>query len=140
MHRHIEFLKNGEARFCEGHGDIFDAKYFPFKNSDLCVYCYEDEHSRTLHTFRKKLGIQGTRTKRKQTTRKKKNFKREADIETIKAYLHKQEETNSPISFYYREDISPRKFYNYFIDDKYVQVWSNKGYYIKFLIERIRKL
>lgn len=31
------------------------AEYFPFKSVDLCVDCWEEEHHRTLHTFRKKL-------------------------------------------------------------------------------------
>ena len=31
------------------------AKYFPFKSVDLCADCWEEEHHRSLHSFRKKL-------------------------------------------------------------------------------------
>ena len=139
MHQHIELLRNGDTRFCEGHGDIFDSKYFPFKNSDLCLYCYEQENSRTLHAFRKKLGVEAERKGRQKRSIDSK-FKRETDLETIKKYLHTQKQNNSPLTFYYRQDTSPRKVFNYFIDDRYVQVRSDKGYYIKFLIDKIRKI
>jgi len=61
-------------------------------------------------------------------------------LETIKKYLHTQKQNNSPLTFYYRQDTSPRKVFDYFIDDRYVQVRSDKGYYIKFLIDKIRKI
>ena len=113
--------------------------YFPYKNSDLCVYCYEQENSRILHTFRKKLGV-----KEERKGRQKRNidtrFKREIDLETIKKYLRTQKQNNSPLTFYYRQDTSPRKVTDYFVDERYVQVRSDKGYYIKFLIEKIRKI
>jgi len=105
----------------------------------LCVYCYEQEHSRILHAFRKKLGVteeKRGRQKRSVDTR----FKRETDLEIIKQYLHTQKAKNAPVSFYYRQDTSPRKVSDYFIDDRYVQVRSDKGYYIKFLIDKIRKI
>lgn len=139
LHQHIELLKNGDTRFCVGHGDIFDSKYFPYKSSELCVYCYEQEHSRILHTFRKKLGVKDERQgrqKRNIDTR----FKRETNLETIKKYIYTQKQSNSPLTFYYRQDTSPRKVSDYFIDDRYVQVRSDKGYYIKFLIDKIRKI
>lgn len=53
------------------------------------MYCYEEEHSRVLHTFRQKLGIQDTNTRRKRVVRRDKNFKRATVLEAIKAYLHK---------------------------------------------------
>lgn len=105
----------------------------------MCIYCYEQENSRILHTFRKKLGV-----KEERKGRQKRNidtrFKRETDLETIKKYLHTQKQNNSPLTFYYRQDTSPRKVTDYFIDERYVQVRSDKGYYIKFLIEKIRKI
>lgn len=139
LHQYIELIKNGNARFCVGHGDIFDSKYFPYKSSELCVYCYEQKHSRTLHEFRKKLGIKDERQGRRKSNIDTK-FKRETDLDAIKKYLHTKKENNSPLTFYYRQDTLPRKVYDYFIDERYVQVRSDKGYYIKFLIDKIRKI
>jgi len=67
-------------------------------------------------------------------------FSRESDVETIRKYLSEQEKKGNPISFYYRKDTTPRTFTNYFIDGIYVKVKSSKGYYIKFLIDKIRKV
>lgn len=45
-----------------------------------------------------------------------------------------------PLKFWYRDDTKPREMYDYYIDEKYVQVRADKGYYIKFLTDRIRKI
>ena len=52
----------------------------------------------------------------------------------------KQETNNMTLKFWYRDDVNPREMNDYFIDKKYVQVKSDKGYFIKFLIDRIRKI
>lgn len=41
---------------------------------------------------------------------------------------------------YYREDSEPRIIRNYKLDDKYIHVKSDKGYYYKYLIEAIRRI
>ena len=70
----------------------------------------------------------------------KETFKRENSLQEIIAYLQNQEINNEPLKFWYRDDIKPREVHDYFIDEKYVQVRADKGYFIKFLIDRIRKI
>lgn len=67
-------------------------------------------------------------------------FKRENDLDAIKNYLNKQKANNQPIVFYYRQDRAPRRIYNYYLDERYINAKGNKGYYIKYLIDRIRKI
>jgi hypothetical protein len=69
-----------------------------------------------------------------------KRFARETGLEEIKNYLRRQKAVNAPVVFYYRKDSSPRRIYNYYLDERYVYVRSDKGYYIKFLIDKIRKI
>jgi hypothetical protein len=142
LHRHIEFLQNGNTRYCEGHEEIFESKYFPYKNAGLCFYCYEQKHSVILHVFRKKLGIKDevTRGGIKKRNSSSDRFKRETDLETIKSYLSRQKASNQPIEFYYRQDKTPRKIYNYYLDERYINAKGNQRYYIKFLIDKIRKI
>jgi hypothetical protein len=61
-------------------------------------------------------------------------------LKEIVAYLKNQEIKKQPLIFWYRDDNTPRKIYDYFVDKKYVNVRSDKGYYIKFLIDKIRKI
>lgn len=68
------------------------------------------------------------------------SFQTENTLEEVITYLKNQAKNNKPLSFWYRNDVEPRKIYNYFIDEKYVQVRSDKGHYIKFLIDKIRKI
>lgn len=70
----------------------------------------------------------------------KDTFQRENTLEEIVAYLKNQEANNMSIKFWYRNDTKVREMHDYFVDDKYVQVRSDKGYYIKFLIDKIRKI
>lgn len=70
----------------------------------------------------------------------KDSFQRENTLEEIVAYLKNRETNNKPLKFWYRDDTKPREVYDYFIDEKYVQVKADKGYFIKFLIDRIRKI
>ena len=70
----------------------------------------------------------------------KETFKRENSLQEIIAYLQNQEINNKPLKFWYRDDIKPREMHDYFIDEKYVQARADKGYFIKFLIDRIRKI
>ncbi|MBT4272942.1 IS1 family transposase [Candidatus Woesearchaeota archaeon] len=70
----------------------------------------------------------------------KDTFQRENTLEEIIDYLKKQETNNLPLKFWYRNDSEPREMHDYFIDQKYVQVRADKGYYIKFLIDKIRKI
>ncbi|MEX2410277.1 MAG: hypothetical protein WD607_02710 [Candidatus Paceibacterota bacterium] len=72
--------------------------------------------------------------------KQKNNFKRENTLEEIVGYLKNQERNNVPLKFWYRDDIEPREMHDYLIDEKYVRVRSDKGYYIKFLINKIRKI
>ena len=58
MHRKIYKLEYGVERFCKGHKQILDSKYFPYKGVDLCLDCWEKKHNRKLHTFRKRLDEQ----------------------------------------------------------------------------------
>ena len=67
-------------------------------------------------------------------------FQRENTLKEIVAYLKNQKTKNQSLKFWYRHDDDPRKIYDYFVDEKYVQVWSDKGYYIKFIIDKIRKI
>lgn len=68
-------------------------------------------------------------------------FQRENTLEEIISYLKKQKANNLPLRFWYRSDSRPREVDNYYIDEKYVQVkYKYKKYYIKFLIDRIRKI
>lgn len=73
-------------------------------------------------------------------TKQENIFKAENTPEEIIAYLKDQEKYNKPLVFWYRDDINPRITYDYFIDEKYVQVRADEGYYIKFLIDKIRKI
>jgi hypothetical protein len=50
-----------------------DAKYFPFKSPDLCVDCYEREHHRVLHKFRKKLKYCNKYTSKQKSNKKPHN-------------------------------------------------------------------
>lgn len=70
----------------------------------------------------------------------KDTFQRENTLEETIAYLKKQEVNNMPLKFWYRDDTTQREVYDYFVDEKYVQVRSDKGYYIKFLVDKIRKI
>lgn len=72
--------------------------------------------------------------------KRKDSFQRENTLEEIIYYLKNQESKNKPLKFWYRSDLEPREMHDYFIDEKYVQVRADKGYYIKFLIDRIRKI
>jgi DNA-directed RNA polymerase subunit RPC12/RpoP len=67
-------------------------------------------------------------------------IQRENTLKEIVAYLKNQEIKKQPLIFWYRDDNKPRKIYDYFVDKKYVNVRSDKGYYIKFLIDKIRKI
>jgi len=68
------------------------------------------------------------------------DFRRENDLTIIKSYLENQKVNDDPIKFWYRDDVEPREIYDYHIDDKYINVRSDEGYFIKFLIDKIRKI
>jgi len=70
----------------------------------------------------------------------KNNIQRENTLEEIIAYLKDKKANNMPLKFWYRNDTKPREIYDYFIDEKYVNVRSDKGYFIKFLINKIRRI
>jgi len=55
--------------------------------------------------------------------------------------LRKKERSWNPISIYYREKNNMDIFYVYYFDNKYlyVKTWNSK-YYIKYLIDKIRKI
>lgn len=68
-------------------------------------------------------------------------FERENTIEEIKKYLKVKESSWSSVSIYYREKNSMDTFDNYYFDDTYlyVKTWNSR-YYIKYLIDKIRKV
>lgn len=68
-------------------------------------------------------------------------FNRENTIEEIKDYLKVKESNHSPVSIYYREKNTMDTFDNYYFDDTYLHVKTwNSRYYIKYLIDKIRKV
>lgn len=73
--------------------------------------------------------------------KKEDSFIRENTIEEIRDYLKIKESNDSPVTIYYREKESMDIFYNYYFDDTYLHVktWNSK-YYIKYLIDKIRKV
>lgn len=117
---------------------LYDCVYFPYKGVDLCLTCYEKTHSVSLHKLRKSLGLED-----KQVQKKRKEivlFGRENTIDEINAYLGEQKRLNRPIKIFYKEDVTSRTFYTYYIEGPYIKVRSKKGYYISFRIDRIRKI
>lgn len=77
----------------------------------------------------------------KKPIKKEEEFERENTIEEIKDYLKIKESSNSPVSFYYRDKENTDTYNDYYFDDTYLHVknWNSK-YYIKYLIEKIRKV
>ncbi len=73
-------------------------------------------------------------------TNRSTGFQREVPLAEIKLYLQKQANSNQTIIMYYREDSEPRIIRNCKLDDKYIYVKSDKGYYYKYLIDMIRKI
>jgi hypothetical protein len=68
-------------------------------------------------------------------------FKRENTLEEIISYLKNQKANNLPLKFWYRSDIRPREVDDYYVGEKYLQVkYKYNKYYIKFLIDKIRKI
>jgi hypothetical protein len=96
-----------------------------------------------LHKFREKHGLKvvKNRVKRKKPSAKKKEiFSRENSIDEIRSYLIEQKALNKPIKIFYRDDLTSRTLHGFNIDGPYLKVRNKKGYYIKFLIDRIRKI
>jgi transposase-like protein len=54
FHEQIDQLKTGAQRSCDNCGKIYDSVHFPYKHQDICLYCYEKIHNKTLHTHRAK--------------------------------------------------------------------------------------
>lgn len=106
------------------------------------LICEFDEHNIHGILSDRKLRKRPIKRDKLKPRRKQKRtlFNRENSVEEITEYLRNQKNNNFPIRFWYRDDISPRKVSNYFIDEKYIQVKSDKGYYIKFLIDKVRKI
>jgi hypothetical protein len=42
---------------CSGCSNLFDAAFYPFSNTTLCLYCYEKKHNKTLHKLRELLTL-----------------------------------------------------------------------------------
>lgn len=72
--------------------------------------------------------------------KQKNHFQRENTLDEIINYLKSQKAKGLALKFWYRNDTDPRDIRDYYIDKKYVNVRSDKGYYIKFLIDKIRKI
>ncbi|MFC1495812.1 AAA domain-containing protein [Candidatus Margulisiibacteriota bacterium] len=68
-HEQISRLQDGDEKSCDSCGKIFEAQYFPYKSSGLCLWCYEKKHNKTLRTLRKKLRLM-VRKKPKDSPRK----------------------------------------------------------------------
>lgn len=155
LHDQIDKLKDGDERACETCWKIFNSVYFPYKTKNQCLPCYEKENGRTLHSkrtdiqrfeFRKRLKEHEDNTKKPVITEPVKkevidDFQRENTIEEIKKYLEVSKKNGSSISFYYKEKQEMSTFTNYYHDDTYVHVkhWNSR-YYIKYLINKIRKI
>jgi len=103
-----------------------------FRNEKQRYICKDCGRNWTFNGIVKNLVVRKPKTKDV--------FQRENTLEEIIAYLKNQETSNMPLKFWYRDDTKPREAYDYFIDEKYVQVRADRGYYIKFLIDRIRKI
>lgn len=67
-------------------------------------------------------------------------IKREVSLSQIKTYLKEKQSNSEPITFYYRDDTSPRKSDNYSLDDDYIYIRARDGRRITFRIDRIRKI
>ena len=113
----------------------------------VCPYCNEetiikDGFIYVCSTCNSEVNVKKKHIQNTQKTKikKKDQFIRETATGKILTYLKNQKESNKPIEFYYRNDVKPRKIYDYFLDEKYINVRSEQGYYIKFLIDRIRKI
>ncbi len=65
---------------------------------------------------------------------------RENTLEEITSYLKLQEVKRRSIQFWYRDDAKPRIIDDYYLDERYINVRSDKGYFIKFLIDKIRRI
>lgn len=100
------------------------------KRRYVCIDC------RKNWTSTEKYKTQGLLDKKQ----KKDKFSPEIPIETIRKYLKDRYLNSQPIKFYYRDDVRPREIYNYRLDDIYVHVRSEQGYFIKFRIDKIRKI
>lgn len=140
-------MQNGDVRFCEGHKEICDAKLFPYKGADLCLYCYEKEHGRTLHSFRKKLGIKDEYKKisrKNSQTKEDKNFVRENSLDEILDYLKQCEKYGRGVEFYYKDKPTKTIFSSFrIVDNNHIQCFSSYGRRRKaytYRIDRIRKI
>lgn len=106
-----------------------------------------EEYIKSLRdtTPKKKKARKNKKTQKKRETSKKKhtpedeNFERETDLEAIEAYLHQQSTSGKPLELYYRDDTSPRIFYDYIIDGEYLRV-NLGGRDYTFRIDKIRKI
>lgn len=74
------------------------------------------------------------------TKTKRDRFQRENTLEEITSYLKSQEVKRRSIQFWYRDDTKPRTIHDYYLDERYINVRSDRGYFIKFLIDKIRKV
>ncbi len=124
--------------------EIHSSKLFPYASVNHCVNCYEKLHGVQLKKFRNKHRLEKKHSNKVTKIKRKKEeapFYREVSLDSIHAYIKKQYANSKPIKFYYRDDVTPREFDSFFItDNKYIKVLGNKGYYITFLIDKIRKI
>jgi hypothetical protein len=115
---------------------LCNSKYFEkrgFRNGKQRYRCKECGRDWTSNEVTRRKSVKPLKTE--------KLFLRENTLEEIINYLKSTEANGMPLQFWYRDDIEPRNIYDdYFIDEKYVNVLSEKGYYIKFLIDKIRKI
>lgn len=143
LHFELNRLDKGDARTCDNCMEIHSSKLFPYSSVNQCLTCYERLHGVQLKKFRNKSRLEETPSKIKTQKKKKEEapFYREVSLETIHSYIEKQYSSSKPIKFYYRDDVSPREFKDFFIaENKYIKAMGNKGYPITFLIDKIRKV
>ena len=104
----------------------------------ICPICQAE--SLTIDKNGNKICKNCDKTAKIKTKIKNNHFRRENTLNEIINYLKSHEARHEDIQFWYRDDIKPRKIYDYFLDEKYINVRSDEGYFIKFLIDKIRKI
>lgn len=141
LHFELNRLDKGDARTCDNCMEIHSSNVFPYSSVNHCLTCYEKLHGVQLKKFRNKNRLKEAPVRIKKKKKEEAPFYRETSLDTIHSYIKTQYSNSKPIRFYYRDDLSPREFNSFFItDNKYIKVLGNKGYYITFLIDKIRKI
>ncbi len=115
---------NKEDRTCEKCENIYTSYAFPFKNIDLCLFCYEEDRHTRLHKFRSGLSNNELNKYRNKYFKKQEpviNFQKESSVKTNKNTQSSktQEEIVLEIVKYYPgltgQEIAKKAFQNYLV-------------------------